>query len=103
MSDEQNNDESQFQNICDAVVKNIRSDREGLKSIIDQLKDKSSDIPELIPMFAEVSVKAYDTLNKLNSQLVSIAALYRKKKGADKDMNDDLYNQIGDSFAGDSH
>jgi uncharacterized protein with von Willebrand factor type A (vWA) domain len=83
--------------ICQSVVKNVQEDRAGLKKIIQKLDEET--LPELAPMLADSSVKAYEALTRMNAQLLAAATVLRKR-GEPKSSADDIFDEIGDAYAG---
>lgn len=82
--------------ICRMVVKNVEEDRAGLKKIIQKLDEDT--LPELAPMLADSSVKGYEALTRMNAQLLAAATVLRKR--AEPKSSDDIYDEIGDAYAG---
>ncbi len=84
-----------FEALSAEIIENFRSDRQSFLDTIKQMEKLASDTPEVSLLMCEHTVRAYDVLNKMNSNMVGLASvlLKRAKPSAPEE---DVYQDIGD-------
>lgn len=85
-----------FEALSAEIIDNFRSDRKRFLETIEKMEKLASDTPEVSLLMCEHTVRAYDVLNKMNSNMVGLASVVLKKMKPAAGGDEDVYGEIGD-------